>query len=58
MIRVTVDDLDEFWREISEKKLTEKFAVKLDEPTNFPYGREIHLIDIAGVFGIFRWANE
>ena len=49
MMRITVDDLDEFWRKISEKNLPEKFAVKLREPTDFPYGREVNLIDIAGV---------
>lgn len=49
MISVKVDDLDEFWREISEKDLTAKFGVKLKEPTDFPWGREVNLIDIAGV---------
>jgi hypothetical protein len=49
MMRVTVDDLDEFWRNLSEKNLTEKFGVKLIEPTSFPWGREVNLIDIAGV---------
>jgi hypothetical protein len=49
MMRVTVDDLDEFWKKISEKNLPEKFNVKLNEPTNFPWGREVNLIDIAGV---------
>ncbi|MGC2235117.1 MAG: hypothetical protein WA584_03080 [Pyrinomonadaceae bacterium] len=49
MISVKVDDLDEFWREISEKDLAAKFGVKLKEPTDFPWGREVNLIDIAGV---------
>lgn len=49
MMRVTVDDLDEFWREISEKRLPENFGVKLTEPKDFPWGREVNLIDIAGV---------
>ena len=49
MMRVTVDDLDEFWRNLSEKNLTEKFGVKLKEPTDFPWGREVNMIDIAGV---------
>jgi len=46
---VTVSDLDEFWLEISEKNLPEKFGVKLREPTEFPWGREVNMIDIAGV---------
>ncbi len=55
MIRITVDDLDEFWREISDKELANKFKIRLQEPTVFPYGREVHLIDLAGVcwhFGV------
>ncbi len=49
MMRVTVDDLDEFWQKICEKDLPAKFGVKLREPTDFPWGREVNLIDIAGV---------
>jgi len=49
MLRVTVDDLDEFWREISTKDLPAKFGVKLHAPKDFPWGREVNLIDIAGV---------
>lgn len=49
MMSVKVDDLDEFWKKISAKDLPEKFGVKLKEPTNFPWGREVNLIDIAGV---------
>ncbi len=56
MIRVTVTDLDVFWKEISKKNLNKKFCVILKEPTHFPYGREIHLIDIAGV--CWHFANE
>lgn len=49
MMSVKVADLDEFWREISALELPEKFGVKLQEPKNFPWGREVNLIDIAGV---------
>ena len=49
MLSVRVDDLDEFWKEIGGKNLPEKFGVKLKEPTNFPWGREVNMIDIAGV---------
>ena len=49
MMRVTVGDLDKFWLEISEKNLPAKFGVKLREPTEFPWGREVNMIDIAGV---------
>ena len=49
MMSVKVDDLDEFWQAISKMNLPEKFGVKLKEPTAFPWGREVNLIDIAGV---------
>ena len=49
MLRVTVDDLDEFWQKISQLNLPEKFGVKLHEPKDFPWGREVNMIDIAGV---------
>ncbi|MEO6590410.1 MAG: hypothetical protein ABIP06_14015 [Pyrinomonadaceae bacterium] len=49
MMSIKVDDLDGFWREVSALDLPEKFGVKLTEPTNFPWGREVNLIDIAGV---------
>lgn len=35
MIQVEVEDLDTFWIELQDKKLTEKFKVRLREPTNF-----------------------
>lgn len=49
MVHVKVGDLDEFWREISEKDLPAKFGVSLLEPTDFPWGREVNMIDVAGV---------
>jgi hypothetical protein len=49
MISVKVDNLDDFYREISEKDLAAKFGVKLSAPTDFPWGREVTLIDLAGV---------
>lgn len=49
MMRLVVNDLDAFWHEVNVLDLTKKFDIKLKEPTIFPYGREMHLIDIAGV---------
>lgn len=49
MMSVKVGDLEDFWQKISGKNLPEKFGVKLKEPTDFPWGREVNLIDIAGV---------
>jgi hypothetical protein len=49
MVRLAVSNLDDFWDELNKKELAKKFGIKLREPTEFPYGREINLIDMAGV---------
>ncbi len=49
MMSVKVDDLNEFWQKVSALNLSEKFGVKMQEPKVFPWGREVNLIDIAGV---------
>jgi len=55
MIVVEVDDLDLYWREIEALSLEAKYqGVRLRPPTDFPWGREVHLIDPAGVCWHFR----
>jgi hypothetical protein len=49
MVREEVADLDAFWDKVNALDLPRKFDVKLARPTEYPYGREMHLIDIAGV---------
>ncbi len=49
MISVKVSSVDEFRKEVNDKKLTEKFGIRLGKPTDQPYGREVNLIDTAGV---------
>lgn len=49
MISVHVNDLDEFWQDVSSRKLAEKFGVRFSAPAVVPYGREVNLIDGAGV---------
>ena len=49
MISVNVDSADEFYKEMKERKLEEKFGIKLSAPKDQPYGREVNIIDIAGV---------
>ncbi|HTQ29099.1 MAG TPA: hypothetical protein VMI35_13265 [Puia sp.] len=49
MISVGVDNADEFWKEVTEKKLPEKFGIRISPPAQQPYGREVNIIDIAGV---------
>ena len=49
MINVKVDDVQAFRNSLMEKKLPEKFGIRIGEITNQPYGKEVNLIDMAGV---------
>ena len=50
MITFEVEDLDAYWSELEALGLPERFpGVKLRPPTQFPWGREVHVIDPGGV---------
>ncbi len=50
MVRLNVDDLDRWWSAISQKGLDRTYpGVRFSEPTDHPWGREVNLIDLAGV---------
>jgi hypothetical protein len=49
MVNVRISNADEFWREVTEKKLPETFGIRLGKPIDQPYGREVNIIDLAGV---------
>ena len=49
MLSVRIDNADEFWKFVTEKKLPERFGIRVGKPTQQPYGKEVDLIDIAGV---------
>jgi hypothetical protein len=50
MIVFEVTDLDGYWSELDAKDLAAAFpGVRLRPPTEFPWGREIHIIDPGGV---------
>ena len=49
MFSVRITNADEFWRDVTEKQLSEKFGIRLSKPIEQPYGREVNLIDLAGV---------
>jgi hypothetical protein len=49
MMSVKVENLDEFWEDVDKLNLPEKFGVKINPPQQFPWGREVNMIDIAGV---------
>jgi hypothetical protein len=50
MITFEVTDLDAYWAELQERDLAGSFpGVKLRPPTEFAWGRELHIIDPGGV---------
>lgn len=50
MIRIDVPNLDAWWVDTEAKGLPEAFpGFRLRPPTEFPWGREVHFIDLAGV---------
>ena len=49
MVSVGIDNAQEFAAFVKEKGLAEKFGVRVGPITNQPYGKEVNLIDIAGV---------
>ncbi len=49
MLSVRIENAEEFWKEVIEKKLPEKFGIRIGKPTKQPYGIEVNIIDIAGV---------
>lgn len=50
MIKIVVPDLDAWWREVSSRKLETTYpAFRIKPPADFPWGREVNFIDLAGV---------
>ena len=49
MISVGITNAQEFWNEVNEKQLPQKFGIRLLKPIQQPYGNEVNIIDIAGV---------
>lgn len=49
MISVKVSSIDEFFKEVNDKKLPERFGIRIGNISQQSYGRELTLIDIAGV---------
>ena len=49
MLSVGVSNVEEFRKTVIEKKLPEKFGIRIGQPTVELYGKEVNIIDIAGV---------
>jgi hypothetical protein len=49
MLSVRVSNVEEFRSDIIERKLPEKFGIRVGRVMQQPYGKEVNVIDIAGV---------
>lgn len=49
MLTLNVDDAAQFRRDVLDKNLPEKFGITISEVTPQPYGKEVNIIDVAGV---------
>lgn len=49
MISVAIENADEFYKEVTEKQLSQKFGIRISKPVKHGYGRDVNLIGIAGV---------
>ncbi len=49
MLNVRIDNVEEFRNMLLEKNLVEKFGIRISAITQQPYGKEVNVIDLAGV---------
>ena len=49
MISVGISNAQDFYQNVVEKQLAEKFGIRVSKPTQQPYGKEVNVIDMAGV---------
>ena len=49
MVTVGVSNADEFRKEVMEKQLPGKFGIRIGKVSDMPYGKEVNIIDMAGV---------
>ena len=49
MLSVRVTDLDAFYKQVTDKNLAGRFGVRIGTISQQPYGRELNIIDLAGV---------
>lgn len=49
IVSVRINNAEEFRNSVLEKRLPEKFDIRVSEVTQQPYGKEVNIIDIAGI---------
>jgi predicted enzyme related to lactoylglutathione lyase len=57
MITFEVDDLAAYWADLEARGLPGRLGARIKPPTDFPWGREIHIIDPGGVCWHVRQAR-
>jgi hypothetical protein len=49
MLSVRVSNVEEFRNSVIEKQLPERFGIRIGQVSQQPYGKEVNIVDIAGV---------
>jgi hypothetical protein len=49
MLNIRISNAAEFYKEVTDKQLPQKFGIRITQPKQQAYGLEINIIDIAGV---------
>ena len=49
MLSVKVSNVEEFRNSVLDKRLPEKYGIRIGQITQEPYGKEVNIIDIVGV---------
>lgn len=49
MLSVAVDDVEAWYQELKEKNVEEIYGIRISAPQLQPYGKEVNMIDLAGV---------
>lgn len=49
MLSIGIENAEAFRADLIEKQLSQKFGIRISEVMNQPYGKEVNIIDIAGV---------
>lgn len=49
MLTVSVDSIEEFRNSVIEKGLQQKYSIRMSKILQQPYGKEVNIIDMAGV---------
>jgi uncharacterized glyoxalase superfamily protein PhnB len=50
MVRFEVQDLDAWWERVAKLSLEQRYpGFRIKPPQQFPWGREVNFLDLAGV---------